>query len=89
MFLRDAAPGGYDLVFADPPYLKRAGHADFAAALMGDENLRRAISPRAMVVLETAKGHVKNVPAEGWELLDSRSYGDTEVSFFFPGAPAE
>ena len=76
------AAGRYDLIFADPPYTKRDGDADFAAGLMADENLRRVISPGGMVVLETAKGHGKTVPAEGWELIDSRNYGDTEVSFF-------
>jgi 16S rRNA (guanine966-N2)-methyltransferase len=87
-FLKRAAVG-YDLVFADPPYTKREGDADFAAGLMADTNLRRVISPDGMVVLETAKGHVKTVPADGWELLDSRNYGDTEVSFFRPEAIAE
>lgn len=79
----------YDLVFADPPYLKRDGDVDYAAGLLADENLRRVISPDGMVILETAKGHGKTVPAAGWELLDSRSYGDTEVSFFLPGVESE
>ena len=87
-FLRRATVG-YDLVFADPPYTKRDGDVDFAAGLMADTNLLRVISPDGMVVLETAKGHVKTVPADGWELLDSRIYGDTEVSFFRPEAIAE
>ena len=76
------APAGYDLVFADPPYTKSAADTDFAAALMADENLRRVIAPDGMVVLETVKGHVKTVPAPGWELLDLRCYGDTADSFF-------
>jgi len=78
----------YDLAFADPPYLKRDGDVDFATALLANTDLRRVISPDGMVVLETAKGHGKTVPAPGWELFDSRSFGDTEVSFFRPGAPA-
>ncbi|MGI9243926.1 MAG: 16S rRNA (guanine(966)-N(2))-methyltransferase RsmD [Verrucomicrobiales bacterium] len=82
-FLKNAT-GAYDLVFADPPYRKRDGDTDFASALLEDENFRRAISPGGMVVLETVKGHVKTMPALGWELLDLRSYGDTEISFFRP-----
>ena len=66
--------------------MKREGDTDFAKQLLSGEDLRRVISPGGMVVLETAKGHVKNVPADGWELLDLRSYGDTEVSFFLPEA---
>jgi 16S rRNA (guanine966-N2)-methyltransferase len=89
VFLKAAAADRYDLVFADPPYLKREGEVDLAAELMGDANLRRVISPDGMVVLETAKGHGKTMPAEGWELSDTRSYGDTEVSFFSPGAAVE
>ena len=85
-FLRGAAGGLFDLVFADPPYWRRDGEVDYAALLMSDGNLRRVISPGGMVVLETAKGHGKTVPADGWELIDSRNYGDTEVSFFQPGA---
>jgi len=85
-YLAGTVSGGFNLVFADPPYWKRSGETDFASELMSDENLLRVISPEGMVVLETARGHVKNVPAEGWELLDTRSYGDTEVSFFLPEA---
>ncbi|MFT4549225.1 MAG: 16S rRNA (guanine966-N2)-methyltransferase [Pseudoalteromonas tetraodonis] len=84
IFLKNAPAGRYDLVFADPPYFKREGDDDWAADLLADEHLKRVISPAGMVVLETAKGHGKNVPADGWKLLDSRRYGDTEVSFFLP-----
>ena len=87
-FLKGAS-GKYDLVFADPPYRKNGADVDFAAELLADPNLHRVISPGGMVVLETARGHAKTVPAEGWELLDSRSYGDTEVSFFLPGDQSE
>ena len=83
MFLK-RAEGRYDLVFADPPYTKSDRDTDFASSIMADENLRRLISPDGMVVLETVKGHVKTVPAHGWELLETRTYGDTEVSFFLP-----
>ena len=83
------ATGCYDLIFADPPYSKRSGDADHASAIMGGSRLRQLISRNGMVVLETARGHGKTVPAEGWELIDSRSYGDTEVSFFLPGAESK
>lgn len=81
-FLSNARAGTFDLIFADPPYVKRDGDVDHAADLMADENLLRVISPGGMVVLETAKGRGKTVPAAGWELFDSRLYGGTELSFF-------
>jgi 16S rRNA (guanine966-N2)-methyltransferase len=83
VYLKRASPA-FDLVFADPPYTKRNGDTDFAGSIMADENLRRVIAADGMVVLETLKGHVNTMPAHGWELLETRRYGETEVSFFLP-----
>ena len=88
-FLGGARDDGFDLIFADPPYLKREGDFEFAEQLMADANLRRILRPDGIVVLETAKGHGKTVPADGWELFDSRCYGDTEISMFRPGTAKE
>ncbi|MFP4326592.1 MAG: 16S rRNA (guanine(966)-N(2))-methyltransferase RsmD [Paracoccaceae bacterium] len=63
----------FDLVFLDPPYGKA----------LGEQALRAAredgwIAPDALVVWE------ENSPVtapEGFELLDSRRYGDTTISF--------
>ena len=86
-FLGSAPPASCDLIFADPPYKKNDGDVDHAAALLANPDLVKVISPGGLVVLETARGHGKTVPADAWKLFDSRSYGDTEISFFRPRAP--
>lgn len=71
--LGPCAEPAYDLVFLDPPYGKALGEAALRAAREGGW-----IAPGALVVWE------ENTPIalpEGFELLDSRRYGDTTISF--------
>jgi 16S rRNA (guanine966-N2)-methyltransferase len=73
----DLGPAGnveaFDLVFADPPY----------AQGLGENALREArdkgwIKPGGIAVLEEHNDAVIEIP-EGYEELDRRSYGDTQV----------
>lgn len=65
----------FDLVFCDPPYGKGLGERALAAALSG-----RWIRPGGIAVLEERSGIDLAFP-EGFEELDRRSYGDTQVVF--------
>lgn len=62
-------------VFLDPPY--RAGLAAPALAALA---ARGWIAPRALVVVETAKGE-SLTPPPGFETLDSRHYGKARLIF--------
>ena len=63
----------FDLVFADPPYRQR----------LGEHALREArdngwIKPGGVAVIEEHNDAELDIP-EGFEELDKRSYGDTQV----------
>ncbi|MTJ04999.1 MAG: 16S rRNA (guanine(966)-N(2))-methyltransferase RsmD [Sediminimonas qiaohouensis] len=62
----------HDLVFLDPPYGKGLGEKAMAAALNGGW-----IAPGALVVWEES---AEIVPPEGLLPLDSRRYGDTQIT---------
>jgi len=77
---RDAtAPGPagnlepFDLVFADPPYGNSLGEQALRAARDGGW-----IAKGGIAVLEQRAGNVFEVP-EGYEELDRRNYGDTQI----------
>nr|WP_239032545.1 MULTISPECIES: 16S rRNA (guanine(966)-N(2))-methyltransferase RsmD [unclassified Leisingera] len=71
-----AAP--FDLIFLDPPYGKGLGEKALAAAVAGGW-----VAQDALVVWE------ENAPVaapEGFELQDSRKYGDTHISLMWKAA---
>jgi 16S rRNA (guanine966-N2)-methyltransferase len=77
---RLAAPAGYDVIFADPPYAKTEGARDFTPELLGSEGLRRALAPDGIFVLEHLPGIA--LPLQGaWECIRQKRYGATEVAF--------
>jgi 16S rRNA (guanine966-N2)-methyltransferase len=65
----------FGLVFADPPYTKGLGEKALASLVEGGW-----LSPGAIIVLEEAERAAVAVP-EGIELIDQRTYGDTQVLF--------
>lgn len=81
LFRRDAtalgqsSAGAFGLAFLDPPYGK--GLAQMALAAMRDGHW---LTPGAILVIEENVGAFPDVPP-GYELVDRRSYGDTEVTF--------
>ncbi|SOE18352.1 16S rRNA (guanine966-N2)-methyltransferase [Hoeflea halophila] len=83
LFRRDATKlgpsgtmGAFDLVFADPPYGKGLGERALASASRGGW-----IREGALVVLEEETAADPD-PGGGFELLDSRAFGDTVMRFF-------
>jgi 16S rRNA (guanine966-N2)-methyltransferase len=83
LFRRDATKlgtsgtmGAFGLVFADPPYGKGLGDSALASAARGGW-----IAHGALVVLEEETAAEPD-PGQGFELLDSRAFGDTKMRFF-------
>lgn len=77
---RLAAPGSFDIIFADPPYAKKAGERDFTPELLAAAGLASALSPDGIFVLEKLPGSPAVADAR-WETLRSKRYGGTEVVF--------
>jgi len=67
--------GAFGLVFLDPPYAKGLGQLALAAAAQGGW-----IETGGIAVLEEAAAAEIDIP-QGYELLDERRYGDTQVVF--------
>ncbi|WP_136659641.1 16S rRNA (guanine(966)-N(2))-methyltransferase RsmD [Nitratireductor sp. XY-223] len=83
VYRRDAAMLGeigtlepFDLVFADPPYGRGLGERALAAAAVGGW-----LRPGALVLLEERAG-TEPRPGDEFNLLETRSFGDTAVRFF-------
>ncbi|WP_417524337.1 16S rRNA (guanine(966)-N(2))-methyltransferase RsmD [Marinovum sp.] len=70
----DGAP--FDLIFLDPPYGKALGTAALASARAGGW-----IAPEALIVWEESSAQVA---PEGFDLLETRKYGDTIISVLEP-----
>ena len=65
----------FELLLADPPYGKGLGELALSAALAGGW-----LASGAVCVLEERTGAALAIPA-GFEPLDRRAYGDTELHF--------
>jgi 16S rRNA (guanine966-N2)-methyltransferase len=70
----------YRLVFADPPYVKKAGDRDFAGELMKNVSLVAAVEPGGLLVLESSPGREVG-PSRFWEITRAKKYGATKLSF--------
>ncbi|HUF60695.1 MAG TPA: 16S rRNA (guanine(966)-N(2))-methyltransferase RsmD [Verrucomicrobiales bacterium] len=70
--------GPFDLIFADPPYLRNAGPSPYAAALLLSPDLPRMIAPAGLLVLESPQSPAPAV-APPWRVRHARSYGETLV----------
>jgi 16S rRNA (guanine966-N2)-methyltransferase len=77
---RLAPPGNFELIFADPPYAKKAGERDFTPELLASASLHAALAPGGIFVLEHLPG-AKLPLGTRWECTRQRKYGATEVAF--------
>lgn len=74
--LGDAPPGSrFSLAFLDPPYGRGLAGPALVALVGGDW-----LDPGALCVVEEAADAVIEWP-EGFDVLDRRTYGDTQVAF--------
>ena len=75
------ASSSAQIVFADPPYKKRAGDSDMVAALLAAPGLLRILAPAGMLVLESLAERDSFLVPAPWTLLEQRAYGMSQVSF--------
>ena len=66
----------FNLVFADPPYGKKLGEKAIAGL-----HQNGWLAPDVLVVLEEKKGALPD-HLDGFERLDVRSFGETEIGFY-------
>ena len=71
-----AAPRSFDLVFLDPPYRMTDAYTDAIERLDREGMLRQG----AVIVAERRHDAAIRIP-EGFEVYDSRSYGETSIDF--------
>jgi len=76
-YLEGTTNDRFDLIFADPPYLKSQGTLDDDPLL---EKVASFLSPTGTFIWEHyAAQQVQN--ARGWEVIRNRSYGETGLTF--------
>lgn len=71
----------YDLIFADPPYFKRADDTDFVEQLMMSESLPSLLADDGLLIVEDPPSN-RRPEYEAWDLLDSRQYGSCGILFY-------
>lgn len=81
-----AAPESFDLVFADPPYLKETKDSHLGAGeipnhankVLAHPNLPTALGEEGLVILECERR--QPLPSlTPWEILSDRSYGESRI----------
>jgi 16S rRNA (guanine966-N2)-methyltransferase len=82
-FLELYAEGGFDLIFADPPYKKSAGSRDLASDLLRLPSLVRALRLHGKLVLERAAGSKEPEDAL-FSRVRLRRYGRSEIAYYVP-----
>lgn len=81
-FLQSQPIGGYDLVFADPPYAKDRLAEEELLALLSSDCLMGLLNDKGVLVLESlASSQLPEVLAQRWDVRDERRFGETRISF--------
>jgi 16S rRNA (guanine966-N2)-methyltransferase len=73
----------FDVIFADPPYAKKAEDSEFLPEMLQNTVLPDLLAPEGLLICEAyAKGRkMPKLPAP-WIEKDRREYGDTVLLFF-------
>jgi 16S rRNA (guanine966-N2)-methyltransferase len=77
----------YDLIFADPPYLKQPGDPDAIGTLLGGELLRPRLAADGWFIAEVA-AQQPSPAGPGWVLVDRREYGGSAILLYAAGISA-
>ena len=84
-----AKAGAFDLIFADPPFLKHKDDRAWDTLLLESEPLRGLLAPGGLFVLESfAKSAQPPPPGSPWSCAVARRYGDVVVRLFLFSPPA-
>lgn len=85
---RLAAEGAkFDLIFADPPYVKKPGDVDFGARLLASDDLCAVLADGGWFVLETMMTRQAPRAIAGWHVVRDRAYGSTRVLLLSRATP--
>lgn len=76
---RLAVANSFDLIFADPPYMKKPGERDFTPELLASTALHCALAPGGVFVLEHLPG--AKLSLGRWQCFRQKRYGATAVAF--------
>lgn len=82
-FVADYSGEAFDLVFIDPPYAYETADCESLLASMIASGVV-SVSADTLIVLERSVRSVLPTMPEGWELFDTRNYGETSVLFIQP-----
>lgn len=74
----------FDLIFADPPYVKQHGDPDYGTQLLASADLRAILAEGGTFVLETMMTKRAATSIAGWHIARDRSYGSTRVLLLQP-----
>lgn len=75
--------GSFDLIFADPPFLKQKGDRDWDAFLLTSPELPGLLAPDGLFLLESfARTAQPPAPGSLWSCVVERRYGDVLVRLF-------
>jgi 16S rRNA (guanine966-N2)-methyltransferase len=74
----------FDLIFADPPYMKQKGDPDYGAQLLASADLRAVLAEGGTFVLETMMTKRAAPVIAGWHIARDRAYGSTRVLLLQP-----
>jgi 16S rRNA G966 N2-methylase RsmD len=70
----------YDLIFADPPYIKEVGSGAFDLPW---SKLATFLAPGGLMVWEHSSGRT-SAAITGWEVTREKRYGETTLTFLRP-----
>ncbi len=70
--------GGFDIVFADPPFAEPINLMDMAV----NTDLDQLVAAGGMVILEREVRSEVSDPPDGWEMTSRRDYGRVEFYFY-------
>lgn len=82
-FVADYSGEAFELVFIDPPYAYETADCENLLLSMVDHGVASVQADTLIVLERSARSSAPAVP-DGWELFDTRNYGETSVLFIQP-----
>ncbi|MFP1699159.1 RsmD family RNA methyltransferase [Gardnerella vaginalis] len=79
-FVQDYSGEAFDLVFVDPPYALETEQVELLIENMVSKGVVSAAAD-TLIVLERSARSVAPKICAGWEIFDTRNYGETAVMF--------
>ncbi len=77
----------YDLIFADPPYVKHYGDHDHLRELLDKGDIQSHLAPDGWFIVEVSSSY-RSPEADGWRLVDRREYGSSAILLYAPAPSA-